>query len=104
MVKNPPASAGDVGSAVQAWKAWTTDSQIPMTPPARRPLLLSVPVFMEANLADVTGVLLSAMSRGSGLALLGGLRQSHVTSLSLRFLFCEMGPMGSFLLLTRMET
>ena len=84
---------------MQAWKAWTTDSQIPMTPPARRPLLLSVPVFMEANLADVTGVLLSAMSRGSGLALLGGLRQSHVTSLSLRFLFCEMGPMGSFLLL-----
>ena len=57
---------------MQAWKAWTTDSQIPMTPPARRPLLLSVPVFMEANLADVTGVLLSAMSRGSGLALLGG--------------------------------
>lgn len=67
--------------------------------PAPTPILLSVPVFMESTLADVTGVLLSAMSRGSGLALSGGLRQSHVTSLSLRFLFCEMGPMGSFLLL-----
>ena len=54
---------------------------------------------MESTLADVTGVLLSAMLGGSGLALLGGLRQNHVTSLSLSFLFCEMGPMGSFLLL-----
>ena len=70
----------------------------PGTPPTHRSVS-SWPVFMESTLADVTGVLLSAMSGGSVLALLGGLRQSQVTSLSLSFLFCEMGPMGSFLLL-----
>ena len=80
-------------------EAWTPDPQTPLIPISSTHCTFQA-CFIESAAADVLGVL--CQSEGPGfkwLVLLGGLRQSHLTSLSLSFLFCKMGPMGSFLLL-----
>lgn len=47
---------------------------------------------------ECSGVLCQREGPGfKWLALLGGLRQSHLTSPSVTFFFCKMGLMGSFL-------